>query len=352
MIILKIFILSISYRVIRFLTTKILYLFQRIFSKPKNLEPAVKIGDIALYKFQVIGKFIYDFEIPNGNSIEIFDLKFPSPIIGSSFKSNSTILDIWMRMGLGGLIFKTIMKEKRTGNKQPRLQDAYSDGENGLYNSLGLPGVGINTFLKFLKNTNLWSYKRPLGISIGGDNEEEYLSNIKVINDYLLETKKMFFYELNISCPNTKNGQSICDNPSSLESLLKKIRINHSATLSVKISPDISNDRIMEIASICKSFSKVLINAGNTQFKKPSQVGVKPEYFSMKGGGLSGSPLFNRTLEMVNVLNDFNVPIIATGGISTLEHINILKRSGASLFGVASSLVLDPYCIPRIHSKL
>ena len=46
------------------------------------------------------------------------------------------------------------------------------------------------------------------------------------------------------------------------------------------------------------------------------------------------------------------IPIMATGGISTINHVELLKESGASLFGMASSLVLDPYCIPKIHSTL
>ena len=133
---------------------------------------------------------------------------------------------------------------------------------------------------------------------------------------------------------------------------MKKIRIETLSPISVKISPDISNEKLQEIAEICEGFEMVMINAGNTQYKTPEQVGVKVDNFSMKGGGLSGSPLFKRTVEMVTVLNSFNIPIIATGGISNIYQIRHLNSKGASLFGMASSLVLDPYCIPKIHSKL
>jgi len=337
---------------VRFTTTRIIYFFQKLFFMKKDLEPAVKIGDSALSSLQIIGSIVYDFHIPSGNDIEVFDLNFPSPLLGASFKADTKILDIWLRMGLGGVIFKTIMKEKRQGNKKPRLQDAFVNNNYGLYNSLGLPGIGIKEFASYLEKSPLWDFKRPLGVSIGGDSEEEYLLNINFLDPYLQKINKQYFYELNISCPNTVNGQTICENPQALENLLKKIRGNNSTTLCVKISPDISNKKLVEIANVCESFDKVIINAGNTQFKKPVFVGVNLSDFSMPGGGLSGTPIFERTLEMVQLLSNMKIPIMATGGISTINHVKLLKESGASLFGMASSLVLDPYCIPKIHSTL
>lgn len=348
----RIIILSFFYRFVRLTVTKLLYIVQKTFFMKKDLEPAVKFGDHSLAKLNILSNVLYDFKLPKQSNVEIYGMNFPSPVIGSSFKSDPNILDIWMRMGLGGLIFKTIMKNKREGNPHPRLQDAYYEDEAGLYNSLGLPGMGIKDFVFYLKNSNLWEYERPLGISIGGDNDNEYLSNILQINPILEKNNKPYFFELNISCPNTKNGKTICEDPRSLEPLLRKIRKNIDAPISVKISPDISNILIRDIADLCTNVEKVIINAGNTQFKKPLQVGVKQSDFSMKGGGLSGLPLFKRTVEMVNLLSEFNVPIIATGGISDISHLRVLKKSGASLFGVASSLVMNPYCIPRIHSQM
>ena len=70
------------------------------------------IGDKSLEKFSILGPLIYDFPIPEGNQVEIFDLKFPSPLIGASFKSEKAIMSMWMRMGLGGTIYKTIMAKK------------------------------------------------------------------------------------------------------------------------------------------------------------------------------------------------------------------------------------------------
>ena len=83
--------------------------------KKKDLEPAVQFGDKALSHFSILGSHIYDFPIPKGKQVEVFDLKFPSPLVGAFFKSEPEILKCG-GMGLGGSIFKTIMSNKRLGN--------------------------------------------------------------------------------------------------------------------------------------------------------------------------------------------------------------------------------------------
>ena len=316
------------------------------------MEPAVKFGDTVLSSFGILGKLIYDFPIPNGKDIEIYELTFPSPLIGASFKSESDIIDIWLRMGLGGVVFKTIMKEKRIGNERPRLQDAHINGKKGLLNSLGLPGPGVESFIKEISHSALWEYGRPLGISIGGNTVNEYIENIDRIQTVLKHHTLQYFYEVNISCPNTENGQTICEDPSALNTLLHVLKKTVLNPISIKVSPDVSNKSLGTIGEICSTFDTVLINAGNTQYKTPVEVGVKKLNFSMDGGGLSGPAIFQRTLEMVSFFSQFNIPIIATGGISTFNHVQVLKSAGASLFGMATALVLAPYCIPRIHSRL
>ena len=316
------------------------------------MEPAVKLGDTILSSFGILGKLIYNFPIPIGENIEIYELTFPSPLIGASFKSESEILDIWLRMGLGGLVFKTVMKEKRIGNARPRLQDAHIHGEKGLLNSLGLPGPGIVNFIDDIVHSSLWEYGRPLGISIGGDTVNEYVENIDRVQTVLQHHTLPYFYELNISCPNTENGQTICESPSTLNSLLSAVKNTVSNPISIKVSPDVTNETLYAIGEICTTYDRLLINAGNTQYKRPHEVGVKQINFAMDSGGLSGPGIFQRTFEMVTLFAQFNIPIIATGGISTFKHVQALKAAGASLFGMATALVLDPYCIPRIHSKL
>jgi dihydroorotate dehydrogenase len=122
--------------------------------------------------------------------------------------------------------------------------------------------------------------------------------------------------------------------------------------VSVKISPDWNNDHLKKIGEVIKSKEKMIINAGNTQFKTIEYLGFKNGSLPRGGGGLSGVAIFPRTLELVNLFNDMNLKIMATGGISTIHHLNAVKDAGASLYGLATALIMDPYCIPKINYAL
>ena len=107
---------SFCYRLIRFITTKILYIFQWLLLKPLDLEPAVIFGDKNLALLSRMTPFVFNYRIPAGIEVELYDLKFPSPLTGASFKSETDILGIWLTMGLGSVTLKTIMECIRTGN--------------------------------------------------------------------------------------------------------------------------------------------------------------------------------------------------------------------------------------------
>ena len=132
----------------------------------------------------------------------------------------------------------------------------------------------------------------------------------------------------------------------------QELRDNLNKVISIKVSPDVPNKTLLNIGEIASLFDKIIINAGNTKFITPMEVGVDKPNFSMEGGGLSGAPIFKRTLEMVGLFSNFKNPIMATGGISSIYHVNAAKNLGASLFGMATGLVLNPYCIPKINSSL
>ena len=348
----RIKLLSFLYRSSRYTITQFIYFFQKIIFRPRDLETAVKVGDKVLGSFFILKKVIFEFPIPTGNGLEIYGLKFPPPLVGASFKADKNILDMWLQMGIGSIIFKTIMKEERIGNPRPRLQEIAMGSGTGIFNSLGLPGPGIKNFSNNIKDHILWDYDRPLGISIGGDSISDYIDNIHQIQRSLQNNDNQYYYELNISCPNTDNGQTICEDPGALQNMLSLIRENISQPISIKISPDVSDITLDEIGEVCRSFDQMIINTGNTHYKKISEINLDESNFSMEGGGLSGTSIFNRTIEMVNIFSKFNMPIMATGGISKIEHVNRLKDSGAILFAMATSLVLDPYCIPRINRQL
>ena len=345
---------SFFYRSTRFLARIITSLYQFLFNKKQDLESIVEFGDRNLVKIdKFIGGLAYQFAIPDNLDVEVFDLKFKSPIIASSFKSDKNLIGIWLRLGLGGAILKTIMKEERLGNSRPRLQQVRLERQSCLVNALGLPGEGVEKFSKEIFDNSLWNHSKPIGLSIGGENLDDYIQTFNVLEKLSNKLKSSdYFFELNISCPNTDTGSTIGENIDELEALINHIKAKNDSVLSVKISPDWNNDHLKKIGEVIKSKEKMIINAGNTQFKTVKYLGFENDSLPRGGGGLSGVAIFPRTLELINLFNDMNLKIMATGGISTIHHLNAVRDAGASLYGLATALIMDPYCIPKINYAL
>tara|TARA_Y100001970_G_C14190691_1_gene835178 strand:+ start:922 stop:1995 length:1074 start_codon:yes stop_codon:yes gene_type:complete len=348
------FLFSILYRLVRFLAKNIVFGYQKVLRKDKDLESIIDFGDKNLVRInKYLGAFTYHFSIPKNIGLQIFDLRFDSPLVAASFKSKKDLLDIWLKLGLGGAIFKTIMKDERHGNKRPRMQQVRLERQACIVNALGLPGKGIKSFTKEILNSPLWEYHRPLGISIGGEDLEEYVYSFNNIEESIRnKVPDNYFYEINISCPNTDTGRSLGDDLVNLEKLTDHLRKNCSNAISLKVSPDWSDVHLRNIGEIIRQKDKMFINAGNTQFRTVDSLGLKSNQLSRKGGGLSGVAIFPRTLEMIHIYKDMDINIMATGGISTIHHFQAAKDSGASLIGMATALIMDPYCIPKINYEL
>ena len=348
------YLFSFLYKIVRFLVKTLVSFFQYVFGKKKDLESIVEFGDKNLIRInRFFGSFAYSFSIPKNIAIEVFDLKFKSPLLAASFKSEKDLIDIWLKLGLGGAVFKTIMREQRVGNSRPRLQEIRLERQACLVNALGLPGEGVESFSNSIVNSPLWSNNKPLGLSIGGENFDDYIHCFDTIEKQLKSSSvNNHFYELNISCSNTDTGSCLGDNLAELEKLIDYIQHYTSEVISIKISPDWDDEHLKNIGDIILSKEKMIVNAGNTQFKTVEYLGLKKDSLPRGGGGLSGLAIFPRTLEMINLFSDMNLTIMATGGISTIHHINAAKNAGATLFGMATSLIMDPYCIPKINYNL
>ena len=346
-------IFSLLYRFIRYFLIKFFcfksYLLKKIF----DLEEVIIVGDRVLaYLDRPSFSFAFDFPIPENKGAYLYDLYFPSPLIVSSFKADPHILNIWLRMGMGGIITKTTLELPHLGNFRPRIVDLQKEG--AIINAMGLPGNGMEGLVAMLnKHSYLRSWNRPIGLSIGGRNLDEY----KRIFYYLEEQCNQwqdtpFFYEFNISCPNVKEGQALSKYLSELNELIKEVRCSTDRVIGIKLSPDQTNDMLRYYADNLAQFSRIYLNLGNTQYKTKASLGLTEDSMKTEGGGLSGEPLFTRTLEMVSLLKSYKVPLIATGGISSIEHVRLLKEQGATLYGVATALIKDPYAVAEINLAL
>ena len=98
---------------------------------------------------------------------------------------------------------------------------------------------------------------------------------------------------------------------------------------------------------------KTVINIGNSKYIKADSVGLSSKTFSKEGGGLSGKSLYSNTLKTVKLISSkYDLPIIATGGVSSYDNVKELLDNGATLTGMATLLVSDPFQIPLINYRL
>ena len=341
--------LSLNFKIIR---RAVISIFA---SWPKDLERAIILGDSLNHLLMSTPlKYFFKFKIPKNIGAKLYDLSFPSPIIAASFKDDVSSLLQWQLVGLGGMTYKTVLKTPSDGNNRPRIQEIKYDGGYGLINSLGLPTKGIEYFVNNFENPKLLSFNRPIGISVGGNSIGEYLDVFNQVNTKVSQSIfDQFFYELNISCPNTDDGKCLSDDIEGLKALLIEMRSSCSNVIVVKVSPDSSKQNMFEICETLASVDKCAINLGNTKFITATSVGLNKKTFSRDGGGLSGKGLFKSTLKNVELIaSNFDIPIIATGGISNYDNVSLALNKGATLVGMASQLVIDPFQIPHINSKL
>jgi dihydroorotate dehydrogenase (NAD+) catalytic subunit len=336
----------------KFIRRTVIVLFSRW---PKDLERAITIGDSLNHILMISPlRYFFKFKIPKNIHTKLYNLSFPSPLIAASFKDDISSLYQWQLVGLGGMTYKTVLKRPSEGNKRPRIQEIKYNGGYGLINSLGLPTKGVEHFANHFQNKRLLSFNRPIGISIGGNRAEEYLEVFNTINSKVKNASfDQFFYELNISCPNTDDGKCLSDDMEGLLMLLNKMRESCSNVIVVKVSPDSTQENMFKICETLIEVDSCAINLGNTKYITAESVGLNKKTFSKDGGGVSGVGLFETTLRNVELIaSNFDIPIIATGGISTYKDVRLVLEKGATLVGMASQLVIDPFQIPQINSKL
>ena len=283
---------------------------------------------------------------------EVFDYTFASPITFAAFESHMDSIRFWIALGCGGGCLKTIKQHPANGNNRPRVRQFKQNGQEHLINALGLPGPGISNFMKKLAEESL-DYDMPIGLSVGGNSMDEYLAVISEAVPNIQHILRRPYIELNISCPNTSTGQVLHDSVSDIEQLLRQIRsYNHHIMVVIKVSPDAADDNLCDIADLATQFDRVTLNAGNTQFKKCVDLNLPENAISIGGGGMSGPDLFSRTLNMAKLLQQFKLPIIATGGVRSSDQIIELQKYGVEIVGMATQLVKNPFSVVKMNHEL
>jgi len=333
--------------------------FRAIFGKANqwalhDYETVVHAGQAIMTRFKIpslyksYSRYLRSLNIKRS----VFSLQFDSPITFAAFESHFDSLALWLNLGCGGGCIKTIKYNEHAGNPRPRMQNISINGIEHLINALGLPGPGVNSFIEKVKQSHIPTRLCPIGFSIGGQSLAEYQQVAQALIPYITADIRQPYIEINISCPNTTTGTSMHDNIDDIEALIRTIRKLTPIVLVIKVSPDATNENLCDIAKLATEFDCVTINAGNTQLKSTTDVGLKPHQISIGKGGVSGPSLFDRTLDMANVLSQFRLPLISTGGITNAFQIEQLLNSGVAVVGMATQLVKNPFSVIRMNNEL
>jgi len=234
---------------------------------------------------------------------------------------------------LGGLVTKGLSREPIAGNPAPRLWHT----EGGMINSVGLQNVGVAAFVSD-KLPRLQAYDVPVIANVFGYAIEDYLAVIEKLE----AAEGIAAYELNVSCPNTKEGGVFfSSDPALLADLVGRVRRIAKRPLIVKLSPNVA--RIEPFALAAEESGADAISLINTFVSLAIDVETRTSRIGAGFGGLSGPAIKPLALRLVyEAAQAVRMPIVGLGGILTGEDAAEFLIAGASAVAVGTATFIDP----------
>lgn len=234
---------------------------------------------------------------------------------------------------LGGIIVKGTTLNPREGNDYPRMAETAS----GMLNCVGLQNKGVHYFCDNIYpkikdiNTNMI-------VNVSGSNPDDYAECASIIN----ELDNIPAIELNISCPNVKNGGMAfgvsCKGASEVVAAVRK---RYNKTLIVKLSPNVTD--ITEIARACEAEGADSVSLINTLMGMAIDIEKRRPALSIGTGGLSGPCVKPVALRMVwQVAKAVKIPVVGLGGISCATDAIEFLMAGARAIEIGTANFIDP----------
>ena len=277
---------------------------------------------------------------------KIRNIEFNSPIIAASgtFGYGDEVKKFVDLSKLGCVITKSITLEPRIGNPSPRIFES----ESGMINAIGLANLGVKKFC-IEKLPDLRNIDTNFLISIAGSNFDDYA---KVMEEIENCDGNHVGYEINISCPNVKEGgmEFGVDHKVTLK-LTSELRKLTDKILIIKLSPNVTS--IEKIALAAQNGGADAVSAVNTFVGMGINYRTGKMTLSTKFGGVSGPPIKPLALAKIHkIFNEVEIPIIGMGGISNFEDVIEFMRVGSTMVQVGTLNYRDPSLISKMNHKL
>ncbi len=277
-------------------------------------------------------------------SVKVAGVEFKNPIIPASgvFGYGREYEEFYPLSKLGGIATKGTTGTLRTGNPSPRIAETPA----GMLNSVGLQNPGIDTFIE-KELPNLLTKDTVILANIAGSTPEECAEVAAK-----LDKTDVHMIELNISCPNVKQGGAAFGTScTSAEAVTAAVRKATSKPLVVKLSPNVTS--ITEIAKAVESAGADALSMINTLLGMRIDVKTRRPILRNNVGGLSGPAILPVAVRMIwQTANAVSIPIIGMGGVSTGEDAIELMMAGASAVQVGAAIFTDPYAPVRIVEEM
>ncbi|MDR1054239.1 MAG: quinone-dependent dihydroorotate dehydrogenase [Prevotellaceae bacterium] len=289
---------------------------------------------------------------------ELFNIKFSNPVgLAAGFDKNAEVFSQMAMFGFGFIEIGTVTPLAQKGNARPRCFRLPAD--KAIINRMGFNNKGVEVAAKRLHK------KRKHGLIIGGNiGKNTATSNENANNDYNHDFTTLYdyvdYFVVNISCPNINNLREL-QNKDELTALLtglveeRRFQDEYKPIL-LKISPDLSFEQIDETLDIIDKIGIDGIVATNTTTSRKGLKASTRKIEKIGNGGLSGTPLAQRSLEIVRYIDQktgSKLPIIGVGGIMTVQDAINMLNAGASLVQVYTGFIYEgPGFVKQINRRL
>ena len=277
--------------------------------------------------------------------VNIGKLSLKNPVLTASgtFGYGLEFQDFVPLEGIGGIIVKGTTLHPREGNDYPRMAETAS----GMLNCVGLQNKGVDYFCEQIY-PQLMDIDTNFIVNVSGSTLEDYAECAARIN----ALEKIPAIELNISCPNVKQGgMAFGTSCEGAASVVKAVRERYGKTLIVKLSPNVTD--IAEIARACEAEGADSVSLINTLMGMAIDIEKRRPVLSIATGGLSGPAVKPVALRMVwQVAKAVKIPVVGLGGIMTAEDAVEFFMAGATAIEIGTANFIDPTATIKVRDGI
>jgi dihydroorotate dehydrogenase (NAD+) catalytic subunit len=278
-------------------------------------------------------------------SVNIGNLKLSNPVMTASgtFGYGKEFEDFVELEKIGGIIVKGTTLHRREGNPYPRMAET----PMGMLNAVGLQNKGVDYFISEIY-PQIKDIRTNMIVNVSGSAIEDYVQTAEKIN----ELENIPAIELNISCPNVKQGgMAFGVTAKGASEVVKAVREVYKKTLIVKLSPNVTD--ITEIARAVEGAGADSVSLINTLLGMAIDAEKRRPILSTITGGMSGAAVKPIALRMVwQVSKAVNIPVIGLGGIMNWKDAVEFLLAGASAIQIGTANFIDPAITVKVSEGI